>query len=543
MSYGRRASGDRRLSAGAWVAALLLALALSGGMVLSGCGGEKNPRAAAQARSALGRVIVLGFDGLEPTMVKKWAAEGKLPNFGRLIKEGTFGDLVSVLPPASAPAWVSAVTGVNPGKHGVYGFLASGIPGFVTDAGPGASDPAFTTSAQRGFDAVWDVIGRHGRRSVVINVPMTSPADSINGLMVAGFPHTSEDTPSYYWPPSLASYLAGYRFDTFAETCARGMEDRYIEILDATAVARLDLGLTLFDKERWDLFWLVFTFTDRYQHHFWKYADSSHPMYDPEGGRLYGRQIEEAYRRADLYLGRFLERVKDSDLVIVMSDHGFGPVYHTVNAQNFLFRSLGAVKEVMCTEFFGGTFEILTAGPGAEDKYASLRNRLVQDLRELQDPDRGGSVVDSVYCKEEIYRGPYLDGAPDVICRERAGYLFFTLPRTPDLRLFDAGPTPDRMFSGYHVRHGTVGFYGSNVRSGGTIEARIIDIAPTIYAYLGVPAPAAIDGRVPPVFREEIAGAVVLVRSEADGYRAPRGPGVQDSKRIEKQLRSVGYIQ
>lgn len=536
--------GVRARRAPAWVVTLLVApaVALSVCLVLCGCGREAGRAPAAQARPALGRVIVLGFDGLEPTLVRKWTAEGKLPNFGRLIEQGTFGDLVSVLPPASAPAWVSAVTGVNPGKHGVYGFLASGIPGFITDAGPGASGPVFNTSAHRGFDAVWDVLGRHGRRSVVINIPLTSPADSINGVMVAGFPHTSDDTASFYWPGSLAGDLGDYRFDSFAESCARGTEREYVESLDATAEARLNLGLTLFEKERWDLFWLVFTFPDRYQHHFWKFADSNHPMYDREAGQLYGGQIEGAYKRADRYLGRFLDRIGESDLLIVMSDHGFGPVYHIVNSQNFLFRTLGAVEEVMCTEFFGGTFEISPAGPLAEDKYTSLRNRLMRGLRELEDPDRGTGVVDSVYTREEIYRGPYLDRAPDVICRERAGYLLFTLPRTPDLRLLDFGPTPDRMFSGYHVRRGVVGFYGRHV-GGGAVEARIVDIAPTIYAYLGVPAPAAIDGKVAPVFRDEVAGALSPVRSEADGYRAPQGLDDQDSRRIEKQLRAVGYIQ
>ena len=537
----------RRLAAGqglpARVGAALLALALLGGLALYGCGGEKTPQAAAQARPALGRVIVLGFDGLEPTLVKKWIAEGKLPNFERLVREGTFGDLISVLPPASAPAWVSAMTGVNPGKHGVYGFLASGLPGYYADAGPAASGPVYNTSAQRGFDAVWDVIGRHGRRSVVINVPLTSPADSLNGVMVAGFPHTSEDVSTYYWPRSLAGLLGNYRFDAFAESCARGTEGQYIDSLNATSAARLDLGLTLFETEKWDLFWLVFTFTDRYQHHFWKFADSSHPMYDSDGGEMYGRQIEDAYRRADQYLGLFIQRAEDSDLVIVMSDHGFGPAYHIVNSQNFLFRALGATEEVMCTEFFGGTFEISTAGAGAEEKYTSLRNWLVRHLSELEDTDRGCKVVDSIYCKEEIYTGPYLYRAPDVVCREKPGYLFFTLPRTPDLRLLDNGPAPDRMFSGYHVRRGLVGFYGSKVNRGGTVEARIVDVAPTIYAYLGVPAPAAIDGKVPRVFREDAAGAVVLVRSGEEGYRVPQGVDGQDSERIEKQLRSVGYIQ
>jgi hypothetical protein len=134
--------------------------------------------------------------------------------------------------------------------------------------------------------------------------------------------------------------------------------------------------------------------------------------------------------------------------------------------------------------------------------------------------------------------------APDVVGQESDGYLFFTLPRTPDLRFRDAGPNPDQMFSGFHRRRGTIGLYGKYVRPGQAVEARIVDIAPIILSYLGVPAPAEIDGKVPAgVFSPVIADRIRLVRSEASGYRKPRGLGAQDAKKIEKQLRAVGYIQ
>jgi predicted AlkP superfamily phosphohydrolase/phosphomutase len=529
-----------RDSPGRLPATLLLVSALA--VLAPGCGGDRSAKVSQEARPAIGRVIVLGFDGLEPTSVRKWVAEGKLPNFKRIIDEGAFGDLVSVLPPASAPAWVSAVTGVNPGKHGVYGFVMSGLRG-PDEQGGEAAPPVFSTSANRGFDAVWDGIGRYGRRSVAINIPLTCPADSINGLMVAGFPHTSADTASYCWPRSLSRRLGDYRFDAFAAACSRGQEAQFIADLEASSAARLRLGQTLFDEGGWDLFWLVFTFTDRYQHHLWKYVDESHPMYDAAVGRLYGLEIEKAYRRADDYLGVFLGKMQESDLLVVMSDHGFGPVYRIMNSYNFLFRAVGAAPEVLCADFFGGVFKISATGPGAEERYASLRAKLVRELGALQDPEHGGAVIDSVYLKEQIYTGPYVGQAPDVVCKERPGYLFFTLSRTPDLRLFDAGPNPDRMFSGYHVRRGTLGLFGKHIRPGLAVEARIVDVAPIIYAYLGVPAPAQVDGRVPAAFDDEIAGQMVLARARESGFRVPRGGGQQDSKRIEKQLRSIGYIQ
>jgi predicted AlkP superfamily phosphohydrolase/phosphomutase len=501
------------------------------------CSSEKTERVALKAREPLGRVIVLGFDGLEPTLVRKWVGQGKLPAFARLMEEGAFGDLVSVLPPSSASAWTSAVTGVNPGKHGIYGFLNT--------SGTEPSDvPVFNTSRDRGFVPIWEVLGTYGRTSYIINIPLSSPADSLKGLMIAGFPHASDEKKSYYWPQSLEEILGDYSFDAFRVTCAKNREDRFLTKMQAIASKRLHLGLTLFEQEGWDLYWLVFTFPDRYQHYLWKYMDENHPMYDPINGPIYGDRIEAAYIQADEYLAEFMRRMREDDLLIIMSDHGFGHLYYTINSNNFIQRTLGSTDNVRCADFFGGKFKIDVSGPDAEERYLSIRSRLIEGLRTLEDPVRGEPIVDSIYVKEDIYTGPYVGTAPDVLCFERPGYLLFSLPKTPDLRLLDSGPQPDKSFSGFHRRRGSIGLFGKHVKPGQPIEARIVDIAAIVFSYLGVPAPRDIDGRVPPgFFTDESTGVIRLVKSDEPGYRRPTALASQDSKKIESQLRAVGYIQ
>lgn len=515
---------------------VVVALAASACLWLE-CSSDKPPARIPTAREAMGRVIVIGFDGLEPTLVRKWVGNGKLPTFARLMKEGSFGDLITVLPPSSASAWTSAVTGVNPGKHGIYGFLKT------TEVDMGGA-PVFNTSLDRGFMPVWEMLGRCDRSSCIINIPLSSPADSLDGIMIAGFPHASDDRRSYYWPDSLEQILGDYSFDAFRVTCAKNKEDKFLQKMEAISSRRLNLGLSLFEDGQWDLYWLVFTFPDRYQHYLWKYMDANHPMYDPISGPIYGDRIEAAYVQADNYLAEFLNRLEDGDLLIVMSDHGFGHLYYTVNSNNFLQRALGTTNNVRCTDFFGGKFKIDVSGPNVEERFASIRNRLIEALRTLEDPLNGGLIVDSIYVKEDIYVGPYISGAPDILCLEKPGYLFFSLGKTPDLRLLDSGPNPDMAFSGFHRRRGSIGLYGKHVAPGRVLEARIVDIAAIILAYLGVPAPGDIDGRVPPgIFTDEVGGRVVLVKSDVAGYRKPTGLATQDSEKIEKQLRAVGYIQ
>ena len=525
-----------RAGRGVGPATCLFVFGLLAALLMPGCGGrERKPEVLAKATPPLGRVIVVGFDGLDPGMVTTYVAEGVMPNFKRIIEGGAFGSLLSTLPPSSASAWTSAVTGVNPGKHGIYGFMSQPKPDESGQA-------VFNTSLQRGFRPVWQDLGEYGRRSVVINIPLTSPADSLNGLMVAGFPHSSEDSSSYYWPRSLKNDLADYSFDAFRVVCAKNREDRFLQKMQGIESKRLEVGLRLFDRADWDLFWIVFTFTDRYQHYLWKYMDEKHPMYDPEGGKAYGGAVKDSYAMADRYLGDFLARSRDGDLVIVMSDHGFGSLYYTVNSQNFLYRS--GIKDVACSDFFGAKFKINVSGPDAEERYTSVRNRLIDALRDLKDPSSGASIVDSIYVKEDIYKGPYVSSAPDVVCLENPDYLMFTLPGTPDLRLIDGGPSPDKAFSGFHRRQGTIALFGKAVAAGQRFDGRIVDVAPIIMAYLGVPAPSETDGRVPAqLFLSDQAARLNVARSSESGYVRPTLVSTQDSKAMEKQLRAVGYIQ
>jgi predicted AlkP superfamily phosphohydrolase/phosphomutase len=512
-------------------------LLLLGLVLILGCGGEGRDGTTVAALDPVGRVMVLGFDGLEPGRVRNLADQGRLPNFSKVIEEGLFTDLLTVLPPSSAPAWTSAVTGVNPGKHGIYGFLKE----------PTADDNApivFNTSRQRGFEAVWEALSRYGRTSCILNIPLTSPADSLTGYMVAGFPHTSDDPRDKFFPADLEKRLAGYSLDDIETLGGLGREEKFVMRMEAMSSRLRAMGLELLDERGWDLYWIVFTFTDRHQHFFWKYIDPEHPMYDPVQAATYGGMIDGAYEKADAYLGEFMRRLGENDLLIIMSDHGFGRLHYTINARNFAYRTVGAGGNVLCADFFGGIFKIDVTGRNADERYTSIRDRLTESLRDLKDPERGVNMIDSIYVKDDLYRGPYLGKAPDVICLEKPGYLFSRLPRTADLRVLDRGPNPLWVHTGYHRRKGSLGLYGPAVRPKAEIEARITDITPIILAYLGVPVPDEVDGSVPEgAFTSEAMGRVQLAKSGTSGYRKPAGLSPHDTKKIEKQLRAVGYIQ
>src|SRR3989338_8916239 len=71
----------------------------------------------------MARMLVIGLDGATWTLLTPFMEQGLLPNLKRLLKQGAAGNLASTVPAHSGPAWTTFMTCVNPGKHGVFGFL------------------------------------------------------------------------------------------------------------------------------------------------------------------------------------------------------------------------------------------------------------------------------------------------------------------------------------------------------------------------------------------------------------------------------------
>ena len=171
---------------------VLLASAL---LVAGNCGGVSSPVVRAREK-----VFVLGFDGLDPTLARKWMDEGKLPNLKRLADEGAFRTLGSTQPSESPTAWSSFATGVNPGRHNIYDFLVRDPLTYAPDFNMiKRVPPEFLWSwiptkkpqvlSTRGGTSFWVEAGKAGIKSSVVTVPVTFPPETIeHGEMMAGLP-------------------------------------------------------------------------------------------------------------------------------------------------------------------------------------------------------------------------------------------------------------------------------------------------------------------------------------------------------------------
>lgn len=170
------------------------------------------------------KVIILGFDGTEPKLVRKYMAEGYLPNLKKLQDAGTFTDLGTTNPPESPVAWASFATGANPGVHNIYDFLTRDTQTYLPNLGMVVQEPPKflwklipikmpKVEPMRKGTPFWVQAGRTGVRSTVLTVPLSFPPEEIpGGYVLAGLPLPDVRGTTgtfYYWATDLSDYEPG----------------------------------------------------------------------------------------------------------------------------------------------------------------------------------------------------------------------------------------------------------------------------------------------------------------------------------------------
>jgi len=147
------------------------------------------------------KAAVFGLDGITFDLLQPWLDEGRLPNLARLLSEGASGPLRSTIPPVSASAWPSFMTGTNPGQHGLIDF---------TYPAPDGYDIRVSNGRTRAVPAIYELAGAAGARVGVVSLPMTEPPTPVNGFMLCSFLTPSQES-DYTYPDSLKQELLDAR--------------------------------------------------------------------------------------------------------------------------------------------------------------------------------------------------------------------------------------------------------------------------------------------------------------------------------------------
>jgi predicted AlkP superfamily phosphohydrolase/phosphomutase len=289
---------------------------------------------------------------------------------------------------------------------------------------------------------------------------------------------------------------------------------------------------------------VVFTATDRIQHYYWKFMDENHPKYEPEAPELLKNAIYNLWIEIDAGIGQILKVMPEDATVIIMSDHGFGPIYKEVRLHN-LVRGRDLEGDPICYTD-GGIAQLiyidlqgrLPYGIVPQDKYEETRDHVASLLLGLRDPETGEAAVDAVYRKEDIYTGRYVSKAPDLVAIEKPFY-FMQGDTIPGLEaLGDVIST----FNAFHRPNGILAAAGPGIRAGELSEVpNLIDMTPTILYMLGEPVRSYMDGEViRSLFTREYLAANRIRFSEADADLEMEEPEYTDEE-LEK-LKAIPYL-
>jgi predicted AlkP superfamily phosphohydrolase/phosphomutase len=437
------------------------------------------------------RVVVIGLDGTPYTFVQRMLAEGHMPNLAQITAQAGFTRMNSVYPTVSSVAWSSYMTGVNPARHGIYGFI---------DRVPGSYDTTIPSSRQMTARTLWEMLSEAGKRVIVINVPVTYPPREVNGVLIGGF--LSPRLERAVYPPEVAEQIQalGYRIDTDA-WLARESKDKLFEDVTDCLARRQRTLLHLMDNEPWDFCQCHIMATDRLYHFAWEQYETDDPAYAP---RFY-----EVIHRIDDLLGAVLERVERTGAeLVVLSDHGFCTLKYEVYVNTWLARKGWLTLPDPRPE----RIQLADVGPGCmvysldpgrvylnlqgrepngtlpQEEYEAWRGRVAAAaMAGLTDPETGEPMLAQVLRREEIYHGPGLERAADLILVPRDGY---------DLKgAFgrEALTFKGEALVGMHTYDDAmIAVRGRPIERDGF---SIVDATATVLELMGVEAPAGLDSR------------------------------------------------
>ena len=519
-------------------------------LLAASCGGDGD-----RVEPPTPRLLLIGWDGATFDLLDPLLEEGRLPNVAELLERGRSAHLESSRIPISSAAWSSAMTGVGPGEHGVYGFFER-----VADS----YEVQLVDSTRLAAPPLWRILTRRGLRCHVFGVPLTWPPEATHGVTVAGM--LAPPDGEFASPPGLASALRDRGFIPDLGVWRESAPADRDRVLRQLALKR-DVLVELLEQPDWDCSVVVFKSLDVI----------SHRVYDG----LTDTFVAELLTRLDTILGQLLDAAGPDTRVVLMSDHGFAnysqafnlhawlieqgyavrgsgaatspvvagplaeqrPAQHLARLQGLDLASSRALSSV-CEGNFGSLSLNLVdrepSGSVSAEEFDELLEQLEADLRSVTFGEQ--PVVEEVWRGASLYPGPHAARAvPDLVFRTRQDMRVYVEDTArPSLHESYPGPFPDHTLDGIWI------CAGPGIAPLATRERHSIDgVAPTALALLEQPAHTEMTGRF---LLDALAGNPLIPRvpraSDGNLQRDPASTPTRDSAQMQallEALASMGY--
>ena len=540
------------------------------------------------------RLLVIGLDGATFDLLQPMAAQGWLPNLSRAMDQGARGVLQSTVPPLTAPAWCSFMTGLGPGGHGIFSFRHP-LDNHL--------ERTFVNSSDLRVPRLWHWLAEHGLTTGVVNLPMTWPPQPMpaGSYVVTGMLTPSIESP-FTDPPELADGLrqAGYVCDLRIKLHERDFQSAtgmtgIAQDLHQVLLRREEAIFRLLQDNPTDVFTVVFETWDRLQHWAWQAIEE---LLADDGSlerTALHEAVESCYRELDRVVGRLLaEAAAPETHVFFLSDHGFGPLRYRFHVDQWLAEQgwlvyttgkatmrqrlrapLRRVKRLIPRTLLQRGRQALAvsrlidwdrtsaySGYAMEHAiYLNLRGRepygsldpadggqvlgqIEEALLAVRDPHSGLPVVQKTYRREEVYRGRYSANAPDLLFTLAPGY-----EPTSELSSTGVISAAAAEGAGIHQQAGVFMALGPGVRRGAVLpEHSIEDVLPTMFYALDLALPSTLDGQIiealfepgflashPPLRGGDALPEVALL----DGHGVS---SADESAAIADRLTALGYL-
>ena len=492
------------------------------------------------------RLLFLGSDSLDKDLVLRWADDGTLPTFRRLLSSAAWG--VTENPPGLfvGAVWPSFWTSVSPARHARYCY---------EQLRPGSYEKIRIHPTDTQAPPFWNALSRAGRRLAVLDVPKTYVTEGLNGMQVVDWgTHDPDYKETVTWPPSFAAELeATYGRDEVGNCNAHGRTGEY-EKLRNQLVARVSrkkqMILDTLAREDWDALLAVFSESHCVGHQCWHLHDPNHARHDRELVARMGDPVRDVYVAIDAAIGEILERAGAATEVIVLGSHGMRSHYDAtflldqmlqrierpgsaapsprrkkVSARSMatglwkrtpsgVRRMLSPIKSPMKARLapdplasrryfaipnndaYGAIRLNLVgrepAGKVAREEYEAVCKSLEHDLLAFTNVETGEPVVRRVWRANEFYRGPLVDHLPDLIVEwnRDTPVSHIRSGKTGEIR-----GTYQKCRTGDHSNNGIFFMAGNGVVAGPVNRTiSIMDFGPTIADRVGVLL-SDVDGR------------------------------------------------
>jgi predicted AlkP superfamily phosphohydrolase/phosphomutase len=621
-------------------------------------------------KTDVGRAVVVGLDGIDPRLTRKWMDEGLLPNFSKLADKGSFGPLGTTCPSISPVAWSSFTTGLTPARHGIFDFLDRDLKTYLpvlSSARIGGVEKSFRLGKYiiplksphykllRKGTPFWHTLADKGISCSILRVPITFPPEKFDGRVLSAMctpdlrgtqgtfsfyttdkdlvdrkesgqvfnieldgdtvkthlvgPHNTflEDGPisecpvtvkldrdrrtatfslpdeTFTIPEGIYSDWISVGFKMMPGITAKGIcrflitnfepfsfyvtpinidpaepalpishpktfsayygkligphatlglaEDTWAlneQVIDDAQFKeqmymihdeREAMLMNELDNVKKGLVVCVFDITDRAQHMFWKHTDPGHPALGGKEPGEFKDAIRDVYVKMDEMVGRVMERQSEKDVLVVMSDHGFGPFRRGVNLNSWLYEQ-GYLKlkngkgpsdeewfrnvDWKSTVAYGvGLGGICINIKGRESKGIIPKGRLVDEIKAgiiqklagLVDEENGAVAISNVYDMKAIYSGPYLEHGPELVVGFAEGY---RVSWECAKGVVDGVVFKDNVksWSGDHcIDYASIpGVMLTNMKLNAD-DPNIIDIGPTLIKAFGIDIPRQMEGK------------------------------------------------